>query len=32
MSPRAVLRSYGGELRYEPQPSGSCFVVEAQVL
>jgi signal transduction histidine kinase len=28
---RAVLRSYGGELRYEPQASGSCFVVEAQV-
>ena len=29
---RAVLRSYGGELRYEPQASGSCFVVEAQVV
>jgi signal transduction histidine kinase len=28
---RAMLRSYGGELRYEPQESGSCFVVEAQV-
>ena len=25
---RAILRSYGGGLRYEPQPSGSCFAVE----
>jgi two-component system, LuxR family, sensor kinase FixL len=25
---RAILRSYGGSLRYEPQPSGSCFAVE----
>jgi two-component system sensor kinase FixL len=25
---QALLRSYGGALRYEPQPSGSCFVVE----
>jgi len=24
----AILRSYGGGLRYEPQTSGSCFVVE----
>jgi len=27
---RAVVRSYGGELRYEPQESGSCFTVEVQ--
>jgi two-component system sensor kinase FixL len=25
---RAILRSQGGGLRYEPQPSGSCFTVE----
>jgi PAS domain S-box-containing protein len=25
---RAILRSHGGNLRYEPQPDGSCFVVE----
>lgn len=25
---QAILRSYGGGLRYEPQESGSCFVVE----
>ena len=25
---RAVLRSYGGDLRYEPMPEGSCFVVQ----
>jgi PAS domain S-box-containing protein len=25
---RAILRSYGGSLRYEPQTSGSCFAVE----
>jgi two-component system, LuxR family, sensor kinase FixL len=25
---RAILRSYGGNLRYEPQPEGCCFVVE----
>ena len=25
---RAILRSHGGNLRYEPQPEGSCFVVE----
>ncbi len=29
---RAVVRSYGGELRYEPQPSGSCFAVELQIV
>lgn len=25
---RAILRSHGGGLRYEPAPEGSCFVVE----
>jgi two-component system sensor kinase FixL len=25
---RAILRSHDGDLRYEPQPAGSCFVVE----
>jgi two-component system sensor kinase FixL len=25
---RAILRSHGGGLRYEPQPAGSCFTVE----
>ena len=25
---RAVLRSYGGDLRYEPSAHGSCFVVQ----
>jgi PAS domain S-box-containing protein len=25
---RAILRSYGGGLRYEPRENGSCFVVE----
>jgi two-component system sensor kinase FixL len=25
---RAILRSHGGGLRYEPQPRGSCFTVE----
>ena len=28
---RAVVRSYGGDLRFEPQVSGSCFVVELQL-
>lgn len=27
---RAILRSYGGELRYEPDGNGACFVVELQ--
>ena len=27
---RAVVRSYGGDLRFEPQPAGSCFTVEVQ--
>ena len=25
---RAILRSHGGGLRYEPEPEGSCFAVE----
>ncbi len=25
---RLIVRSYNGELSYEPQPQGSCFVVE----
>jgi len=29
---RAVVRSYGGELRFEPQAQGSCFVLELQVV
>jgi C4-dicarboxylate-specific signal transduction histidine kinase len=29
---RAVVRGYGGELRYEPQPAGSCFAVELQIV
>ena len=29
---RAVVRSYGGELRFEPSAKGSCFVVELQVV
>jgi signal transduction histidine kinase len=29
---RDVVRSYGGELRFEPQVSGSCFAVELQVV
>ena len=28
---RAIVRSYGGELRFEPQPAGSCFTVEVPV-
>jgi signal transduction histidine kinase len=28
---RAVVRSYGGDLRFEPQPSGACFAVELQI-
>jgi two-component system, LuxR family, sensor kinase FixL len=27
---RAFVRSYGGELRFQPQAPGSCFVVELQ--
>jgi len=29
---RAVVRSYGGELRFEPQATGSCFAVELLVV
>jgi C4-dicarboxylate-specific signal transduction histidine kinase len=29
---RAVVRSYGGELRFERSEKGSCFVVELQVV
>jgi two-component system sensor kinase FixL len=29
---RAVVRSYGGELRFEPAPTGSCFTVEVQMV
>jgi signal transduction histidine kinase len=28
---RALIRSYGGELRFEPQTTGSCFTVEVPV-
>jgi C4-dicarboxylate-specific signal transduction histidine kinase len=28
---RAVLRSYGGELRFEPRTPGCCFAVEIQI-
>jgi len=29
---RAVVRGYGGDLRYEPQARGSCFAVELQLV
>jgi C4-dicarboxylate-specific signal transduction histidine kinase len=29
---RAVVRGFGGDLRFEPQVHGSCFVVELQVV
>jgi two-component system sensor kinase FixL len=29
---RAVVRSYGGDLRFEPRSAGSCFAVELQVV
>ncbi len=29
---RAVVRSYGGELRFEPREHGTCFVVELQAV
>ncbi len=29
---RTVVRGYGGELRYEPTPAGSCFAVELQIV
>jgi two-component system sensor kinase FixL len=28
---RAILRSYGGELRYEPGGEGACFAVDLQI-
>lgn len=28
---RAFLRSFGGEIRYQPAPSGACFVVSLNV-
>jgi two-component system, LuxR family, sensor kinase FixL len=28
---RAILRSYGGELRYEPGEEGACFAVDLQI-
>jgi C4-dicarboxylate-specific signal transduction histidine kinase len=29
---RFIVRSYGGELRYEPGATGSCFAVELQTV
>jgi len=29
---RVIVRSYGGELRFEPQSAGSCFAVELQAV
>jgi two-component system sensor kinase FixL len=29
---RAVVRSYGGELRFEPSARGTCFAVELQMM
>jgi signal transduction histidine kinase len=29
---RAIVRGYGGDLRFEPRAAGSCFVVELQVV
>jgi PAS domain S-box-containing protein len=28
---RAIVRSYGGDLRFEPHKEGACFVVELQI-
>lgn len=28
---RTIVRSYGGDLRFEPQKDGTCFVVELQI-
>ena len=28
---RAFMRSFQGDLRYEPTPSGACFIVELSV-
>jgi len=27
---RFIVRSYGGELRYEPTAAGACFAVELE--
>jgi hypothetical protein len=27
-----VVRSYGGELRFEPTAAGACFAIELQVV
>lgn len=29
---RALVRGFGGDLRFEPRPQGSCFVVELQAV
>ena len=29
---RAILRHYGGDLKYEPQPAGACFTVELEAV
>lgn len=29
---RAIVRSYGGDLKYQSQADGSCFLIELQVL
>jgi two-component system sensor kinase FixL len=29
---RVIVRSYGGDLRYEPQPAGSCFAIELEAV
>ena len=29
---RALVRSYGGDIRFQPHPGGACFVVELQVV
>jgi two-component system, LuxR family, sensor kinase FixL len=29
---RAVVRSYGGDLRCEPRERGSCFAVDLQIV
>ena len=29
---RFIVRSYGGELRFEPSASGSCFAVELEAV
>jgi two-component system sensor kinase FixL len=28
---RAILRSYGGDLKWEPRPAGSCFTIELEL-